>query len=514
MPRPAGRPRHRAAGPRRRRAADARADRGVVPAGVSAGDESRGRARRRPTTARCCRWGDSDWPSPPTRSSSARCSSPAATSASWPSTARSTTWPWPGPSRLALSAGFILEEGLPMETLRRVVGVDARRGPTRSACGSSPATPRSSTAARATASSSTRPGIGLVPEGVEISPAASCRATRSWSAATWAGTASPSCRSARGCASKARCRATARRWPGWSRRCWPPGADLHCLRDLTRGGLAAALNEIAEHARRGNRARRGGDPRGRAGGRRLRTAGARPALRGQRGPAGGLRARPRPPSDVLQTHAPHPAAPGPAIIGSVVADTRAPSNSAASWAAAASSICSPASKCRGSVSQRFQNGGGRGKGGLNHPVPPPPHPAPPPTMGERVQGTRSSRESCTMDTALTHVLRSCFRRQRRRTAESLIGRQRRVRLWIRRRLSATRSLFRAEGRPWHCGEHDRCPLRDYAFGGPFGRLVYRCGACHLHPYGDHPFRAGAQLQGPPALTLCGFPLRGRTGCGS
>ena len=26
------------------------------------------------------------------------------------------------------------------------------------------------------------------------------------------------------------------------------GGDVHCLRDLTRGGLAAALNEIAEHA--------------------------------------------------------------------------------------------------------------------------------------------------------------------------------------------------------------------------------------------------------------------------
>jgi hydrogenase expression/formation protein HypE len=29
------------------------------------------------------------------------------------------------------------------------------------------------------------------------------------------------------------------------------GGDVHCLRDLTRGGLAAALNEIAEHARVG-----------------------------------------------------------------------------------------------------------------------------------------------------------------------------------------------------------------------------------------------------------------------
>ena len=54
---------------------------------------------RPPTTAPCCRQPARVWPSPPTASWSAPCSSPAATSAGWPSTARSTTWRWPGRGR-------------------------------------------------------------------------------------------------------------------------------------------------------------------------------------------------------------------------------------------------------------------------------------------------------------------------------------------------------------------------------------------------------------------------------
>ena len=134
-------------------------------------------------------------------------------------------------------------------------------------------------------------GIGLVPAGVDISPAR-VRAGRCDPAlaATSAATAWPSCRSARGCASKGPWRATAPRWPGWSRRFSPPGVDIHCLRDLTRGGLAAALNEIAADAA-SRSPWTNGDPRRRAGGRRLRAAGPRPALRGQRRPPRRLRAR-------------------------------------------------------------------------------------------------------------------------------------------------------------------------------------------------------------------------------
>ena len=52
---------------------------------------------------------------------------PAATSARWRSTARSTIWPCAARGRSVSSAGFILEEGLPMETLARVVQ-SMRRG--------------------------------------------------------------------------------------------------------------------------------------------------------------------------------------------------------------------------------------------------------------------------------------------------------------------------------------------------------------------------------------------------
>ena len=94
-------------------------------------------------------------------------------------------------------------------------------------------------------------GVGWVPPGVEISPP---RVTPG-DAILFSGdlgrhgVAIMSVRE--GLQFDGRWRAIARRWPDWSRRCWPPGADIHCLRDLTRGGLAAALNEIALDAKVG-----------------------------------------------------------------------------------------------------------------------------------------------------------------------------------------------------------------------------------------------------------------------
>jgi hydrogenase maturation factor len=70
-----------------------------------------------------------------------------------------------------------------------------------------------------------------------------------------------------------------------------PAEAVRVLRDPTRGGLATTLNEIATPVRRRHDARRGGDP-GEAGGRgRLRVPRPRPALRRQRGQAGGASAR-------------------------------------------------------------------------------------------------------------------------------------------------------------------------------------------------------------------------------
>ena len=84
----------RDAGPRRRRAADADADRAHVRARLRQPDPGGAARRRDPRAA-----GAAGWPSRPIPSSSARSSSPAATSARWRSTARSTTWPCAGRSR-------------------------------------------------------------------------------------------------------------------------------------------------------------------------------------------------------------------------------------------------------------------------------------------------------------------------------------------------------------------------------------------------------------------------------
>ena len=62
-----------------------------------------------------------------------------------------------GAEPLYLTAGFILEEGLPVDVLRRVVE-SMRAAAARAGSRSSPATPRSCRAARPTSSSSTPPG--------------------------------------------------------------------------------------------------------------------------------------------------------------------------------------------------------------------------------------------------------------------------------------------------------------------------------------------------------------------
>lgn len=149
-----------------------------------------------------------------------------------------------------LSAAFILEEGLPMETLSRVVasmrhaaeevGVEIVTGDTKVVDRGKGDGIFINTA-----------GVGLIPEGVEISPARvapgdavilsgdlgrhgiavmSVREGLSFEGAL------PS-----DCASLA----------GVVEALVGAGSEVHCLRDLTRGGLAAALNEIADHARVG-----------------------------------------------------------------------------------------------------------------------------------------------------------------------------------------------------------------------------------------------------------------------
>ena len=78
-------------------------------------------------------------------------------------------------------------------------------------------------------------------------------------------------------------------WPAVDALLAAAGAELHCLRDATRGGVASVLNELARASGIAVVVRRGrgaGVAGGRGGG---RAAGDRPDVRGQRGPAGGLR---------------------------------------------------------------------------------------------------------------------------------------------------------------------------------------------------------------------------------
>jgi hydrogenase expression/formation protein HypE len=151
-----------------------------------------------------------------------------------------------------LSAGFILEEGLPMETLRRVV--QSMRAAA-AAAGVQIVTGDTKVVDRGKGDGIfiNTAGIGLVPEGIEVSPArvapgdavlVSGDLGRHGIAImslreglTFEGALESDCASLAGLVDALRAL----------------GADLHCLRDLTRGGLAAALNEIAVDARVGIR---------------------------------------------------------------------------------------------------------------------------------------------------------------------------------------------------------------------------------------------------------------------
>jgi hydrogenase expression/formation protein HypE len=149
-----------------------------------------------------------------------------------------------------LSAGFILEEGLPLETLRRVVQsmcAAAAVAGVRIVTGDTKVVDRG----KGDGIFINTAGIGLVPPGVEVSPARvvpgdavllsgdlgrhgiAIMSVRE--GLTFAGALPSDCASLASLVQALR----------------TLGADLHCLRDLTRGGLAAALCEIALDARVG-----------------------------------------------------------------------------------------------------------------------------------------------------------------------------------------------------------------------------------------------------------------------
>jgi hydrogenase expression/formation protein HypE len=149
-----------------------------------------------------------------------------------------------------LSAGFILEEGLPMETLRRVVASmaeAARMAGVGIVTGDTKVVDRG----KADGIFINTAGIGWVPPGVEISPAR----VKPGDAILLSGDlgrhgmAIMSVRE--GLQFEGALESDCAPLAGLVGAMLATGADIHCLRDLTRGGLAAALNEIAIDARVG-----------------------------------------------------------------------------------------------------------------------------------------------------------------------------------------------------------------------------------------------------------------------
>ena len=153
-----------------------------------------------------------------------------------------------GARPLWLSAGFILEEGLPMETLQRVVGSmqdAAREVGVRIVTGDTKVVDRG----KGDGIFINTAGVGEVADGVDVSPrrvAAGDRILVSGDLGRH-GIAIMSVREGlefegaldSDCASLAELVQTMLA---------AGGQAIHCLRDLTRGGLASALNEIARDA--------------------------------------------------------------------------------------------------------------------------------------------------------------------------------------------------------------------------------------------------------------------------
>jgi hydrogenase expression/formation protein HypE len=149
-----------------------------------------------------------------------------------------------GAKPLYLSAGFVLEEGLPLETLQKVVAsmaAAARECGVRIITGDTKVVDRG----KGDGIFINTAGVGLVPDGIEISP----RRVTPGDAILLSGDlgrhgmAIMSVRE--GLGFEGDIQSDCANLSGLVEALLELGADVHCLRDLTRGGLAAALNEIA-----------------------------------------------------------------------------------------------------------------------------------------------------------------------------------------------------------------------------------------------------------------------------
>lgn len=149
-----------------------------------------------------------------------------------------------GAKPLYLSAGFVLEEGLPIETLQRVVAsmaVAAKECGVRIITGDTKVVDRG----KGDGIFVNTAGVGVVPAGIEISP----RRVTPGDAILISGDlgrhgmAIMSVRE--GLGFEGDIQSDCGNLAGLVESLLELGADIHCLRDLTRGGLASALNEIA-----------------------------------------------------------------------------------------------------------------------------------------------------------------------------------------------------------------------------------------------------------------------------
>ena len=152
-----------------------------------------------------------------------------------------------GARPLYLSAAVILEEGLPMETLWRVV-CSMKQPRNAAACRSSPATRRSWTKAKATACISTPPALVWLNTRSTIAPQ-SVQPGDALLVSGDLGRHGMAIMAVReGLQFESAIESDSAPVADLVLQLIKAGIEIHCLRDLTRGGLASALNEIAEAA--------------------------------------------------------------------------------------------------------------------------------------------------------------------------------------------------------------------------------------------------------------------------